>query len=136
MFYITPDIFFSGKVSFLCLILPCQVFSCDVLACSIHCIQEGYLVKNLPSPGWGKTPQWGWEKWSKSFSDRCQTSLWTALGMVECHIVPCDHIYWQVAFLPLAPVFRAGFLKSHISAGVHFSAPRSAPKRSSLYCIL
>ncbi len=24
MFYITPDIFFSGKVSFLCLILPCQ----------------------------------------------------------------------------------------------------------------
>jgi len=44
-----------GKNLLACLI-PLAVFSCDVLACSIHCIQERHLVlwtmvKILPSPG-------------------------------------------------------------------------------------
>ncbi len=79
-----------------------------------------------------KTPQWGWGKRSKGSRKRDIILEWVlnqALntpGMVECHIVPCDHIYWQVVWsltrpLSLAPVFGTDLLKSHIYTGVHFS---------------
>ncbi len=62
----------------------------------------------------------------------------TALGMVGCHIVPCDHIYWQVVY-QLSPFSGTGLwcidlLKSHICSRVHFST-QDQPKEVLFYCI-
>ncbi len=130
------------------------MFSCDVLACSIHCIQEGHLVKNLPSPGWEKLlngveesgvrgkenrhhSRMGARLWT-SFSDGCQ-AVDIILGWVpgcDCtgnsgmpHCCMSSHILASglppVLFLPLAPVFGADLLKSHECTFHTRSAQRS-----------
>ncbi len=58
---------------------------------------------------------------------------------VECHIVACDHIYWQAVWSPtcplsLAPVFGADLLKSHVYEGVRFST-QDQIKEDIFYCI-
>ncbi len=94
LIYITPDIF-TGKASweesFGMPYPPLAVFSCDILAWTFH-------LKNLPSPGWEKLLSGAEErgvrdkeKWHRPQMDvkpGCDCT-----GMVECHIVPCDHIY-------------------------------------------
>ncbi len=55
-------------------------------------------------------------------------------GNGGCHIVPCDHIYWQVVY-QLSPfsgtsLWCIDLLKSHICSRVHFST-QDQPKRSS-----
>ncbi len=136
LIHITPDIF-SGKdsweqswyaLSFLIL------FSCDVLhAASIASWKDicscGRCSKTFHLQA-QKNSQWGWGKGSKGQGRRDAILEWlsnhalTTLGMVECHVVACDHIYWQVVShlsLSLASVFGADLLNSHIYARVHFS---------------
>ncbi len=124
LIHITPDIF-SGKASweesFGMPYPPLAVFSCDVLACSIHCIQEGHLVlwtmvKNLPSPGWEKlfngVEERGVRGNEKGHHPRMGIKPGCdCTGMAECHIVPCDHIYWQVSHLSPFYLWHKSFVQ-------------------------
>lgn len=66
---------------------PLAVFSWDVSAASLHCIQEVHLIMwmaivHFAPPGRKTIPQWDWGKESteeekgKLFSDGLQTNLW------------------------------------------------------------
>ncbi len=111
-----------------------ELFSCNVLACSIHCIQEGHLVKNLPSPGWEKLLNGfeergvrGKEKRNHSRMGVKQGSEWNATLL---HVITYIGKWFSTWPLSLALVFSTDLLKSHIYEGVHFPHMIS-PKRSS-----
>ncbi len=138
------------------LYLPLLLFSCDVLACIIHCILEGNLtlwtmVQNLPPPGSEKLLSGvevrGGKGRKRDIIKKKRHHSWMGVkpgsdctgngGMPQCCM--WSHILASALppdpFLPLAPIFSAGFLKSHIYAGVHFST-QDQPEEVLFYCIL
>ncbi len=114
------------------------------MSCMQHPLHPGGIFgQNLPSPCSEKLLNEGEEREVMArkrdiILEWVSNHALTALGMVGCHIVPCDHIYWQVVY-QLSPfsgtsLWCIDLLKSHICSRVHFST-QDQPKEVLFYCI-
>ncbi len=86
---------------------PLAVFSYDVLSCSSHCIQEGHLVKTFHLQVEKKVLNEAEESGVRGKENGHHSRMGVkpvcdCTGMVECHTVPCDHIY------PTCPLSTSG----------------------------